>query len=36
MMFGTSEEQQELRDSVKRFVADRAPLARVRELMDAG
>lgn len=36
MMFGTSQEQQELRDSVKRFVADRAPLARVRELMDAG
>jgi alkylation response protein AidB-like acyl-CoA dehydrogenase len=36
MMFGTSEEQQELRDSVRRFVADRAPLPRVRELMDAG
>jgi alkylation response protein AidB-like acyl-CoA dehydrogenase len=36
MMFGTSEEQEELRSSVRRFVADRAPLARVRELMDAG
>jgi alkylation response protein AidB-like acyl-CoA dehydrogenase len=36
MMFGTSEEQQELRDSVRRFVADRAPLSRVRQLMDAG
>ncbi len=30
MMFGTSEEQQELRSSVKRFVADRAPCRRVR------
>jgi alkylation response protein AidB-like acyl-CoA dehydrogenase len=36
MMFGVSAEQQELRDSVRRFVADRAPLARVRELMDSG
>jgi alkylation response protein AidB-like acyl-CoA dehydrogenase len=36
MMFGVSEEQQELRSSVKRFLADRAPIALVRELMDAG
>jgi alkylation response protein AidB-like acyl-CoA dehydrogenase len=36
MTFGTSEEQEELRDSVRRFVTDRAPLPRVRELMDAG
>jgi alkylation response protein AidB-like acyl-CoA dehydrogenase len=36
MMFGTSAEQQELRSSVKRFVTDRAPISRVRELMDAG
>jgi alkylation response protein AidB-like acyl-CoA dehydrogenase len=36
MMFGVSAEQQELRDSVRRFVADRAPLSRVRELMDSG
>jgi alkylation response protein AidB-like acyl-CoA dehydrogenase len=36
MMFGVSEEQQELRESVRRFVADRAPLPRVRELMDSG
>jgi alkylation response protein AidB-like acyl-CoA dehydrogenase len=36
MMFGVSAEQQELRDSVRRFVADRAPLPRVRELMDSG
>jgi alkylation response protein AidB-like acyl-CoA dehydrogenase len=36
MMFGMSEEQEELRSSVRRFVADRAPLTRVRELMDAG
>ncbi|HUZ24140.1 MAG TPA: acyl-CoA dehydrogenase family protein [Streptosporangiaceae bacterium] len=35
MMFGVSEEQQELRASVRRFVADRAPLQRVRELMDS-
>jgi alkylation response protein AidB-like acyl-CoA dehydrogenase len=35
-MFGTSEEQEELRASVHRFVTDRAPLSRVRQLMDAG
>src|ERR1700728_3742717 len=35
-MFGTSEEQEELRASVHRFVTDRAPLSRVRELMNAG
>jgi alkylation response protein AidB-like acyl-CoA dehydrogenase len=35
-MFGTSEEQEELRASVRRFVTDRAPLAKVRQLMDAG
>ena len=35
-MFGTSEEQEELRSSVRRFVTDRAPLSRVRQLMDAG
>jgi alkylation response protein AidB-like acyl-CoA dehydrogenase len=35
-MFGTSEEQEELRASVRRFVTDRAPLSRVRQLMDAG
>jgi alkylation response protein AidB-like acyl-CoA dehydrogenase len=35
MMFGVSAEQQELRASVRRFVADRAPLPRVRELMDS-
>jgi alkylation response protein AidB-like acyl-CoA dehydrogenase len=28
-------EQQELRDAVRRFLADRAPLSRVRELMEA-
>ena len=26
-MFGTSEEQEELRESVRRFVTDRAPLS---------
>src|ERR1700735_2271754 len=36
MMFGVSDEQQELRASVKRFVADRSPLPRVRELMESG
>src|ERR1700722_20494501 len=36
MAFGTSEEQEELRASVHRFVTDRAPLSRVRELMNAG
>jgi alkylation response protein AidB-like acyl-CoA dehydrogenase len=35
MMFGVSAEQQELRDSVRRFLADRAPLRRARELMDS-
>ncbi|MGH3275475.1 MAG: acyl-CoA dehydrogenase family protein [Streptosporangiaceae bacterium] len=35
-MLGTSEEQQELRASVRRFVADRMPLPRVRQLMDSG
>src|SRR5580693_8320119 len=35
-MFGTSEEQEELRASVHRFVTDRAPLSRVRELMNSG
>ncbi|HEX5301310.1 MAG TPA: acyl-CoA dehydrogenase family protein [Streptosporangiaceae bacterium] len=34
MMLGVSAEQDELRASVRRWVADRAPLARVRELMD--
>ena len=36
MNLGTSAEQQELRDAVRRFLADRAPLPRVRELMDTG
>jgi len=34
MMLGVSAEQDELRASVRRFLADRAPLTRVRELMD--
>jgi len=34
MMLGVSAEQDELRASVRRFLADRAPLARVRELME--
>src|SRR5215468_12730925 len=34
MNLGISAEQQELRDAVRRFLADRAPLPRVRELMD--
>jgi hypothetical protein len=34
MKLAISPEQQELRDSVRRFLADRAPLARVRELME--
>jgi alkylation response protein AidB-like acyl-CoA dehydrogenase len=34
MRLGITEEQQELRDSVRRFLADRAPLPRVRELME--
>jgi len=33
MILGVSAEQDELRASVRRFLADRAPLARVRELM---
>jgi alkylation response protein AidB-like acyl-CoA dehydrogenase len=34
MNLGVSAEQRELRDSVRRFVAERAPLTRVRELME--
>jgi alkylation response protein AidB-like acyl-CoA dehydrogenase len=34
MKLAVSAEQQELRDSVRRFLADRAPLSRVRELME--
>jgi alkylation response protein AidB-like acyl-CoA dehydrogenase len=34
MMLGVSAEQEELRASVRRFLADRAPIAAVRELMD--
>ena len=34
MNLGVSAEQRELRDSVRRFLAERAPLPRVRELMD--
>jgi alkylation response protein AidB-like acyl-CoA dehydrogenase len=34
MMLGVSAEQDELRASVRRWIADRAPLTRVRELMD--
>ena len=34
MTLGVAAEQDELRDSVRRFVADRAPLSRVRELME--
>src|SRR5712672_2846900 len=36
MILGVSAEQEELRASVRRFLADRAPMARVRELMDGG
>jgi alkylation response protein AidB-like acyl-CoA dehydrogenase len=36
MILGVSAEQEELRASVRRFLADRAPLSRVRELMDNG
>ncbi len=36
MMLGVSAEQEELRASVRRFLADRAPITRVRELMDNG
>jgi alkylation response protein AidB-like acyl-CoA dehydrogenase len=35
MKLGFSTEQQELRESVRRFLADRVPLPRVRELMDS-
>src|ERR1700722_9968027 len=34
MMLGTTEEHDELRASVRRFLADKAPLPRVRELME--
>jgi alkylation response protein AidB-like acyl-CoA dehydrogenase len=34
MRFAVSQEQQELRNSVRRFLADRAPLSAVRELME--
>jgi alkylation response protein AidB-like acyl-CoA dehydrogenase len=34
MALGVTEEQEELRDSVRRFLADRAPISRVRELME--
>ena len=33
-MLGVSAEQEELRASVRRFLADRAPMSRVRELME--
>src|ERR1700755_2143616 len=36
MILGVSAEQEELRASVRRFLADRAPLSRVRELMGSG
>src|SRR5438874_6599285 len=36
MILGVSAEQEELRASVRRFLADRAPIPRVRELMDDG
>src|SRR5215813_13054635 len=36
MILGVSAEQEELRASVRRFLADRAPMTRVRELMDDG
>ena len=36
MMLSTTAEQDELRASVRRFLADRAPLTRVRELMESG
>src|SRR5215467_12877621 len=35
MKLAPSAEQQELRESVRRFLADRAPLPRVRELMES-
>jgi alkylation response protein AidB-like acyl-CoA dehydrogenase len=34
MTLGVTTEQEELRDSVRRFLTDRAPLTRVRELME--
>jgi alkylation response protein AidB-like acyl-CoA dehydrogenase len=34
MTLGVTAEQEELRDSVRRFLTDRAPLTRVRELME--
>src|SRR5215475_11149345 len=34
MQLGVTEELQELRDSVRRFLVDRAPISRVRELME--
>src|SRR5258708_33838602 len=34
MILGVSAEQEELRASVRRFLADRAPLTAVRELME--
>jgi alkylation response protein AidB-like acyl-CoA dehydrogenase len=34
MKLGVSEEHEELRASVRRFLADRAPISRVRELME--
>ena len=34
MILGVSAEQEELRASVRRFLADRAPIATVRELME--
>jgi alkylation response protein AidB-like acyl-CoA dehydrogenase len=34
MILGVTEEQEELRASVRRFLADRAPIAAVRELME--
>src|SRR5207248_692730 len=36
MILGVSAEQEELRASVRRFLTDRAPLPRVRALMDDG
>jgi alkylation response protein AidB-like acyl-CoA dehydrogenase len=36
MKIGVSQEQEELRTSVRRFLAARAPLPRVRELMETG
>jgi len=36
MRIGVSQEQEELRTSVRRFLAGRAPLPRVRELMETG